>query len=248
MNKLLIIVFILTLSCSPREGEQKTGLLSYFFNISDTENAGVNDVVGFYGGYCEYSIGSSFNARKSDTKYFELKISKSEGLAKYADNLGFVANNVAYRFYRNLNKEERQEYTHINPIIVLPENTENKFEISTWELEIVDQKMVFVDSIVNIIRQKKFDDLRPMLNDSSLVSYDKNELIENLKKYDSQFGNVTDEGFRIFGYSFRPLNDKGDDILFIVGVIMRDIQANEFTVAVNPYSEKKEILLLRYEM
>ena len=247
-NKFSFIAFILFISCSQREGEQKTGLLSYLVKISDTEDAGVKDVLGFYGGYCEYSIGRGFETGKSDTKYFELKVSESKGFEKYSDHLGFVANNIAYRFFRNLTEEERKEYTHIKPVIIYPENKETEFEISTWELNIVDQKMAFVDSIVDIIKQKKFDELGPLLNDSTLVSYDKNELIENLKKYDSQFGNVTDEGFRIFGYGFRPLNDSGDDILFIAGAIMRDIQANEFTVAVDPYSEKNEILLLQYEM
>ena len=246
---LFVIVAAIVLGCAQRrEGEEKTSLLSHFIEISESENLGVKDVLGFYGGQCEYSIGRGFKTGNDNTKYFELLVSKSEGFEKFANNLEFAANNIAYRFYRNLTEEERKEYTHIRPVIEFPEGKKSEFEISTWELEIVDSKMIFLDSIVNIIRKKNFDDLAPMLDDSTLVSFDKFEMIENLKKFDPQFGNVTDEGFRIFGYRFQPFNNKGKDALYIGGAIMRDIQANEFSIVIDPYSEKKEILLMQYAM
>lgn len=246
---LLILVIALITSCAKKnKGEQKTSLFSYFVEISETEDLGVKDVLGFYGGQCEYSIGRGYETDKGKKIFFELKISQSEGLLGYSDNLDFAANNIAYRFYRNLSKEEKKEYTHINSVVVNSEGVEREFEVSTWELELVHKKMSFVDSVIDIIREKKFDDLTNMLNDSTLVSYDRNELIGNLKKFDPQFGNVTDEGFRIFGYRFQPLDDQGNEALFIAGAIMRDVQANEFSIVVDPYSEKKEILLMQYKM
>lgn len=76
----------------------------------------------------------------------------------------------------------------------------------------------------------------------------KNELIDNLIKADPRFGNVTAEGFRIFGYRIDALDSKGNDYLYISGAIMRDKQANEFSMVVDPYTDKEEIFILQYEM
>lgn len=249
MNKiliLLVLVSLVVLSCNRREGEQKTGLLSYLVNISDNENAGVNDVLGFFGGKCEYSIGKSVSTNEKSKKHFELRLFESEAIEQFVKNPKFPASNIAYRFYRNLNEEERRNYTHINSVIVFADGSEKEFEFSTWELEIVDKKMPFLNKVVNIIREKRFDDLSPLLNDSTLAEYDKNELIENLKKTDPQFGNVAEEGFRIFGYKIDALYNKGNDYLYFSGAIIRDIQANEFSLVINPYSDKEEILLMQY--
>lgn len=251
MNKTLILLVLVTLavsSCNRREGEQKTGLLSYLVNISDNEDAGVKDVLGFFGGKCEYSIGKAVSTDEKSKKYFELRLFESEAIEKFANNPKFPASNIAYRFYRNLNEEERQNYTHIKPVIVFVDGSEKEFEFSTWELEIVDKKIPLLNKVVNIIREKRFDELSPLLNDSTLAEYDKNELIENLKKVDPQFGNVTEEGFRIFGYKIDALDNKGNDYLYLSGAIIRDIQANEFSLVVDPYSDKEEILLMQYKM
>jgi len=236
------------ISCNQRDGEQKTELISYLINISDTEDAGVKDVLGFYGGYCEYSLGKSVSTDEKTKNYFELKLSKSETTDQYKESPGYPASNIAYRFYRNLSENEKEKYTHINPVIVFSDGSQSEHEYSTWELGIVDKRMKFLDKVVNIIREKRFEDLRPMLNDSTLATYDKNELIGNLKKFDSQFGNVTEEGFRIFGYRIDALDNKGNDYLYISGAIMRDIQANEFSLVIDPYSDEEEILLLQYKM
>lgn len=251
MKKIIISVILLSVtvfSCSRREGEQKTGLLSYLVNISDNEDAGVNDVLGFFGGKCEYSIGKSVSTEEKSKKYFELRLFESEAIEQFSSNPKFPASNIAYRFYRNLNKEERQNYTHIKPVIVFKDGSEIEFEFSTWELEIVDKKIPFLNKVVNMIREKRFDDLSPLLNDSTIAEYDKNELIDNLKKVDPQFGNVTDEGFRIFGYKIDALDNKGNDYLYFSGAIIRDIQANEFSLIIDPYSDKEEIFLMQYKM
>jgi hypothetical protein len=100
----LLTLFILTftIGCNQREGEQKTGLMSHLVNISDTEDAGVKDVLGFYGGYCEYSLGKAVSTDEKTKNYFELKLSKSEVTDQYKENPSFPASNIAYRFYRNL--------------------------------------------------------------------------------------------------------------------------------------------------
>ncbi|MEL6562557.1 MAG: hypothetical protein AAFQ94_30585 [Bacteroidota bacterium] len=250
MNKILISLMLIALTisgCSRKEGEQKSGLLSYLINISDNEDKGVKDVLGFYGGKCEYSIGKSVSNGKSK-KFFELRLFESEAIEQFSNNPKFAASNIAYRFYRNLNEQERGNYTHIRPVIAFADGSETEFEFSTWELEVVDKRIPFLNKVVNIIREKKFDDLLPLLNDSSIVQYDKYELIENLKKGDPQFGNVTEEGFRIFGYRIDALDNKGNDFLYFSGAIIRDIQANEFSLVLDPYSEKEEIFLLQYKM
>ncbi|GJM63919.1 hypothetical protein [Persicobacter diffluens] len=251
MKRILILIMLTCLifsNCNRRDGEYKTSLLSYFVDISDDEDAGVKDVLGFFGGKCEYSIGMSVLTGEKSKKYFELRLFDSEAIEHFTNNPKFAASNIAYRFYRNLNKEKRNEYTHINPIIVFSDGSEKKFEFSTWELEVVDKRVPFLNKVVDIIRENKYDDLLPLLNDRRVVEYDKNELIENLKKADPQFGNVTDEGFRIFGYKIDALDNKGNDYLYLSGAIIRDIQSNEFSLIIDPYSDKEEIFYMEYKM
>lgn len=245
---ILILSSLVMLGCDNSEGKQNKGLLSYLTDVTDNENAGVQDVLGFYGGFCEYSFGKTIGTGE-DKKYFELKLTESEGIETYIKNPKFPASNIAYRFYRHLNKEERANYTHINAIIVFSNEQEHKFEFSTWELEAVDKKMALVNKTVSMIDQQQFDQLSQLLNDSSeVVKYDKNELIENLKKFDPQFGKISEEGFRMFGYSINAFNNKGKDILQISGAIMRDTQNNEFSLIMDPYEEKNEIYMLQYKM
>ncbi|MBW4971372.1 hypothetical protein KZY98_12940 [Croceibacter atlanticus] len=246
MNRIYILffsLFILTSCGNKRDGEQKTGLLSNFVSISDNEDKGVKEILGFYGGYCEYSIGVSASTEDGKKKYFELKMSQSDAIEKLADKIEMPASNIAYLFYRNL-KDEKENYDEIHSVIIFKDGTEKTFEYSTKQLETVHKRMNVVNKVVELINSNDFDTLKSMLN-NELVEFNKDELITNLENANPKLGKVTEFN----PYGFRINNSKsGIEILHVSGAMIREIQNNAFSVDLDLNSEKEEIYLLQYKL
>jgi hypothetical protein len=244
-KKILIVILMLgTISCSRREGEQKTGLLSYFVSITDSEDKGIKEILDFYGGQCKYSFGAVASTNdKEDKKYFKIQLMKSVVVTKYDDRPEWTTSNIAYIFYKNLNQKERENYSHIRATLVFDNGDKIEHDYSRKELETVEKKMKTINKIIEIIKQKRFDDIKSYLNPENNFSYDKDEVISGLKKYDPEFGNITE--FRLFGFKYTTADTK--PILSIFGIIIRDIQNNEFKVYLNPKSDKEEIMGLDYK-
>lgn len=246
----ILILFASTLtitSCGKRhEGEQKPSLLSNALSITDNEDKGVKEILDFYGGYCKYSIGASASTATGKKKYFELELSKSEFIDEKAKVAQMPASNIAYLFYKNLNKEERAIYDEIHTVLIFSDGETMTFEFPSNQLELVDQRMKVVNKIVGLIKEKNFEALRPLLNDTALVNYDKEELITNITNIDPQFGNVT-EGFRPFGFRINKAKD-GTDVLHISGAIIRDKQSNEFSVDLDLNGKDDNIFVLQYKL
>ncbi len=99
----------------------------------------VKDILAFYGGYCEYSIGTTVS-EKGAKKFFELKMSKSDVIEnKFSHNLELPASNCAYILYRNL-KNEQNKYDEINVDIILRNGKQVSYEYPVNQLKIVVQK------------------------------------------------------------------------------------------------------------
>lgn len=240
----LIICIFLVISCeNKREGEQKTGLLSHFINITDNEDAGVKEIIAFYGGYCEYAVGVSASTEDGKKKYFELEMSQSEVLEENANRIEMPASNIAYLFYKNL-KEEKSDYDEIHSVIIFKDGTEKTFEYSTDKLELVHNRMNLANKAVNLLTNKDYDNLKLLLN-NGLVNYSKDELISNLIKFEPQFGDIKE--FRPFGFRVNETKN-GINILHISGVLIREVQNSEFSVDIDLNSEKEELYLLQYKL
>jgi len=245
---LILIAFTLTItSCGNRhEGEQKPSILSNALSITDNEDKGVKEVLDFYGGYCKYAVGASASTETGKQKYFELELSKSDVIEEKAKVAQMPASNIAYLFYKNLNKDESENYDEIHSVLIFADGEKMTFKFPTKQLELVKQRMKVVDKVVRLIKDKNFEALKPLLNDQALVSYDKNELVTNLTKVDPQFGNVT-EGFRPFGFRINKAKD-GTDVLHISGAIIRDKQSNEFSVDLDLNGKDDNIYVLQYKL
>lgn len=240
---LLLILTLLTISCSKREGEQKTGLLSHLISITDNEDKGIKEILGFYGGECKYAVGVLKSTNNEDKKYFKLELSKTPLLTKYADKVDYITSNLAIRFFKNLNQEERQNYTHIRGVVVFDNGQRIEHDYSRDQLALVEKKLGVVMKIFEIIKKKKFEDVEPFLNLENVFTYEKKELIEGLKRVDPQFGEVQE--FRLFGFQF--IEHENKELLDIAGMMVRDIQSNKFKVYLNPLSTKDEILSIEYD-
>ncbi|WP_299122464.1 hypothetical protein [uncultured Tenacibaculum sp.] len=240
---LLICTFLITSCANKRKGEQKTGLLSNFISITDNEDAGVKEILDFYGGQCKYSIGTSISTKNGKKKYFELEISKSEVLEKNFNRIEMPASNIAYLFYRNL-KKEKNNYDEIHSTIIFEDGTKKTFPYSVATLELVNNRMKLTNHTINLLTNKDYETLKSILN-TELFEFDKNELITNIKKIELQLGEIKE--FRPYGFRIRETKNS-INLLHISGAIIRETQNNEFSVDMNLDSAKEELYLLQYKL
>ncbi|ANQ51728.1 hypothetical protein MY04_4390 [Flammeovirga sp. MY04] len=238
MKKTIFFLFLsLLFSCSVKS-----------IILSETERKGVDDIVNFYGGYCESTIGKSVANGEASITYFEVKLKESEGVEQFKKDSKFASSNMAYRLYRNLTEEEKAKYTEIRTAIVFENGITKEYTFKPEELAVVDNKSKTVDLVVDYIKDKNFNKLSSLLNDSSAIQYDKAELIHQIETGETTFGKITEEGFRIFGYRKVKFNRKFKKYLMISGVIVRDGKSNEFSVVMDPKLETNEVLGLEYKM
>ncbi len=248
MKKITIIILLLfgISSCiNSHKGEKK---LSALVSITDNEDIGVKEILDYYGGYCKYSIGreseTEIGKSTNATKYFKLEMSKSDVLEEYSRKIGLPASNIAYIFYKNL-KEEKSNYNEIRISIILKDGKEREFTFPVNQLEMVNKKMFLVNKIVNLLKEKKYEEIKPMLNDKGVVKYDKNELFVNIVKVEPALGDI--EIFLPFGFYFQKL-DEGGEVLHISGMIKRNKQNNEFSVNLDPNLDKDEVYSIDYKL
>ena len=199
-----------------------------FVSITDNEDKGVKDVLDFYGGYCEYSIGTSFSTDEGKKKYFELKLTKSEVADKFASVREFTASNVAYIFYKNL-KNENRKYDEIHSVLILNRKDKYEYKYSTAKLDTISAKLKVFNKVFELIKTKNYDGLKTVLSNDSYKDSDKNQMILNLKKIDTAYGNI--KGVLIYGFRFDRQNEF--NVLTILGVFLRDKQNNPITINVD---------------
>lgn len=242
---LLFGLITIIVSCAEkRKGEQKNTLLSNFVSITDNEDKGIKEIIDFYGGQCKYAVGASVSTDKGKLKYFELEMSQSEVIESYSKIAQMPASNVAYLFYENL-KDEKNNYEEIHTVLKFNNGNEMTFKYPVQQLDIVASRMPTVMKIVELIKSKHFQELRPFLNDTSVAKYDKNELLTNMENIDSQFGEVKE--FLPYGFRINETED-GKSYLHISGAILRDKQNHEFSADFDLDKPKEELLKIGYKL
>jgi hypothetical protein len=243
----LTLLFLVALcSCnSKHKGEQKTGLLSNLVSITNNEDKGIKEIIEFYGGQCEYGIEKKVHTDKDNETNFWLKFSKSSSVDSLAKVAELPGSNIAYIFYKNLDKE-KNNYNQIQSELIFGDGGTMKFSYTPNQLEKVQSKIQLVDKIVSLIKNKSFKDIKNyLIVDTALFNYDKDILISNLQKAEPEFGNASD--FIPYGFKFSSA-ENGQEILHISGLIKRDKKSNYFSVNLDPNSSKDEIYSLNYQL
>lgn len=247
MNKIFLVLFgiILGHSCAEKTaGEQKTNLLSNFLSITENEYKGVQEILGFFGGECRYSIGANSSTKEGTTKFFELEVNKSIVIDKQLEKAQMSSSNIAYLFYKNL-KEERNNYHEIHIVLIPSKGGKRTFIYTTKQLERVEKRMMVVEEIINNLRNKNYDIIKSMLNNPGLSNHNKDDIIEQTKNFESQYGIIT-KGFLLFGFMIQK-SDNGREILYISGVIIREKEGNPFSVYLDLNIDANEIILYDYK-
>ncbi|WP_405292312.1 hypothetical protein [Algibacter sp. Ld11] len=245
MNKFYILLFsilILTSCGNKREGEEKTGLLSHLFSLSDNEANGIDEILEFYGGSCEYLFGVSASTNEGTKKYFEIKISQSDAIDELLDKVHLPSSNIAYRFYKNL-KEEKKNYDIIKVILISSNNKKEEFDFPITFLEKAEKRIKVAERTISLIKEKQFEELKKMFNDE-ISLLEKDEFILRLKEIEPQLGNILE--FRLFGFKITKI--KNVESIHVSAAIIRDKQSNEYSVDLEFNSDKYEVSQIQYEL
>lgn len=213
-------------------------------NISSSENKGLQAVVAHYGGSGHFFKGTTPAVANAPQKtIFEVELSNSTLANDQAHLVDFTTSNMAYLFYKELTAEEKEKYDEIHSVVILSngEKTTTKFPVA--DLDAVLKKMKVLDRIVALLKEKNYESLAPMINNTDLVPYDKEELIQNLKSANKDFGDV--QSFQPFGFRRKKTNE-GERVLHLSGYLVRSIKNNEFSIDLSMDGEKEEVYLLQY--
>jgi hypothetical protein len=238
MTKITLLLIGLTLitSCSPKHvGEKKKGLISNFINITDNEDKGIKEILAFYGGYCEYSIGSTIGSEGTE-KYFELKMTESGLLEKLAAINEMPSSNIAYLFYKNLT-QEKVKYSYIKVVIELKNKgiSSRSFQIS--DLKILEQKIDVIYQVSDLISKSNFEKLFALIDKSAIPDLTLDKVTTLCKQVENQCGTIDSLTFQ--GFSFFKLED-GTGLLHLAGIQSRKKQNIPLSIIINPKKESIE--------
>ncbi len=208
------------------KNKQMNNLAAKLLDIKLTanEDKGVKEVLNYYGGVCEPSIGTSGNLnikigeiKTESNKTFTLKLSKSEIVEKLGKdfNLSLPASNVAYLFYKNL-EEEKNNYSEIRVLIVLNDGTTETFTYPIDQLELVKVKMDIANKVVEFIKQKDYQGLKSIISKENPFSFDHEEFISVISEAELKLGLIS--GFLPWGFRI----DKEYNALVISGATVRE--------------------------
>ncbi len=250
MKKLIILTIAAALlsSCGRKhEGEQPSGILSHVISITDNEDKGVKDILGFFGGQCRYSVGYRATPSQGKVKYFELELSKCPEVEKMKTDPDLPCSNMAYRFFSHLNADERKNYDEIHSVIIFGDGRKSDIKYSISELALIEQRMHVVQHVCDLIRDRDYAGLSAALNDSNAVSsYNKQELIEGVKKNEAAYGPMTND-FDLWGYHIETA-DNGAKLLHVSLVMHRGQAGNAFSVYLDLHGSDGQVYGIDYKM
>lgn len=232
----LLFVLLLSSCVEKHEEEIKPTLLSHFIKITENENKGVDEILSYYNGVCQYSIG--FEGKR---KYFELEMSKVRYFEVFSHRHRTTANNIAYLFYKNL-KSEKSKYDKIRVIMRLKNGKTKHFNVATSQLKTVHRQMKLVNQLVSRLQKREFDKINPMLSNERFTDYTKEEWLTRIEKIEDHFGDIKE--LMTSGFDF--IASEYNTILRIDGSLLRSKQASQFQVEFDIQNHPDKILFFNY--
>ncbi|MFT2010356.1 hypothetical protein ACMA1I_16895 [Pontibacter sp. 13R65] len=211
---------------------------------SEQESAAIDNILMFYGGRAEWSIGrnASTDDEEIQGKFFEIKLSDAD-LSSYK-YLSMPASNIAYLFYSSLAPDEKNSYDFVR-VIVDYNGKEKVVEYPTQELELVSSSMPVFESTAEILKTEKYERLEELLEKNYRAEIGGYE--NTFAQVDSAYGKVT--GLSIHGYSFSQgkVGSRYTDLLKLSGVLTREKQHTDFSVTVDAKDPQKKIVDVKFQ-
>lgn len=167
--------------------------------ISDGEKKAMAKVTEFYGGECGWSKGFEYANGKNED-YFELSLSKSDLLHRYADKIEMPASNIAYLFYTNLGAEQKK-YSHIRVKIDLGKegNYENSF--AAKEIKEIVQFTPYVSLMEQLAKAQDYATIWATFDEEIQRDLSEEKLRAFFQASDSAcgpFGTLQFQGYRFY--------------------------------------------------
>lgn len=241
--RLTVLLSIILFSCN--SNEKKQGTVSNPGTLTENEDKGIKEIIGFYGGQCEYGFEKKLSTGQGNETIFWIKFSKSADIDSLQQMAEMPSSNIAYIFYKNLDKE-KSKYSQIESELIFGSGESLKYSYPIFQLEKVKSKLLLVNKIVSLIKDKDFKGIKKYLGtDTVLFNYDKDNLISNLQNADPNFGSVKE--FTPYGFKFSKA-DNGKEILHISGLLTRDKQSHYLSFNLDPNTLKDEIYSLDYKL
>ena len=212
--------------------------------LTANEDKGIKEIIGFYGGQCEYGFQKQIGTEGNGTNFW-IKFSKSADIDSLESIAEMPGSNIAYIFYKDLDKE-KTKYRQIETELVFGDGRSKKYVYDTAQLEKVKQKIQLVNKIVALIDSKNYSDLRKSLvADTNIARYDKEQFIASVRQIEDSASKI--KTFVPYGFRFSKI-DNNREMLHISGLIAREKNSNYFSVDLDPNSLQDEIYFLNYKL
>ena len=219
------------------------GLLSACNNagVTNTEMQAVQSVLDFYGGICNRHKGFETKNGKTET-YFELEMSKSKLIESYSDMLELPASNIAYLFYKNLNKEQ-DNYTYIKVKINLSNGQSSEYNYYADDLKEVEKLTPILQIVSKEIKEGDYDGLLSQFDEKIAANLSVEKLKSYCAPYDSAYGQIDQTQFQ--GFAFFQGEQDSKPLAHLAGIMIRKKGNTPISLFVDRKSEK--VVTMKYK-
>lgn len=186
--------------------------------MSDNEKKGVAAVVEFYGGSCGWSKGFEYENGKNED-YFELNISGSALMQKYADKVEMPASNAAYLFYSQLGKDQKK-YSHIHVNVDLKKYDRYEISYPTKDLNEISKFTPYVALIEQLMHAKDYATLWATFDEEIQAELSEEILRDFFEKTNAECGLMSELQFQ--GFRLYESDDDGRPMVQLACVAVRE--------------------------
>lgn len=207
----------------------------------DMAQFAIKEITGFYGGIARVSNGTTDKGKR----FYRIDVSNSPTLDSNVRITELNISNIAVLFYKHLSPEA-DKFDEIQASITFGDGQKLVKTYAKEKLELVLSKIVVITRIVNLLKEKNYNGLLPILNDKSHIAYDKTLLVKNIERAEQRLDMVKE--FIPYGFIFVQ-TDKKKELLHVSGVLLREHgNNNEFSLDFDPAVAKEEVLFLNYKL
>jgi hypothetical protein len=243
LNYCILTALFFTSCGTKHPGEKKTTLASHLLGISDNEDKGIKEIIGLYGGECEYGFSKSTGNNTEPKNAFWLEVRKSETIDESEVKPELIGSNIAYLFYRNLN-EEKNKYAEIQVKVKRTNKENSEFSYPASVLEVVARRHPVLDQIFSYIKNKDFKTLGDHIALNPAVgAKTQEEMINNIKGLEERLGAIKE----LIPYGFRFIkSEDGNEVLYLAGIVVRENENHPFSVVLDSKSNDDKVYLINY--
>ncbi|WBO84121.1 hypothetical protein [Hymenobacter yonginensis] len=202
---------------------------------SETESAGINAVLGFYGGQVSYSKGVKKTTEEElQGRYYEIKLSGvEEKMKQHFFSLKLPASNCAYLFYHALAADEKAKYSFVR-VIIQGDKTSSQYDFPIDDLAKAEKSALLAERAAESIKTGNYDALLSSCNPEAAPMAEWRKMGKLFQQIDNAYGKV--QQFSLQGFDCQTSNLAGGvrHLVRLSGVLVRDKQSTDFSLMVDP--------------